>query len=75
MSDNSEKLAIFLIGFDAFKYLIILFSLYNSLASWQHLINDILFDFLHCFIQAYLDNILIYNKTIKKYDSYVCQFL
>ena len=51
------------------------FGLYNGPASWQHLINDTLFDFLHCFVQAYLDNILIYSKTLKEHHSHVCQVL
>ena len=51
------------------------FGLCNGPASWQNLIDDTLFDFLHRFVQAYLDNIFIYSKTLKKYHSHVCQVL
>ena len=75
MSEDSKELTIFLTRFSAFKYLIMPFSLCNGPASWQHLINDTLFDFLYCFIQAYLDDIFIYSKTLKKYLSHICQVL
>ena len=50
MSEDSEELTTFLTTIDAFKYLIMLFGLYNSSASWQHFINNTLYDFLNCFI-------------------------
>ena len=75
MSEDSEKLITFLTRFGAFKYLVMPFGLCNGPASWQHLINDILFEFLYCFVQAYLDDILIYNKTLKEYHFHVCQVL
>ena len=75
MSEDSKELTIFLTRFDTFKYMVMPFGLCNGPASWQHLINDTLFDFLHCFVQAYLDNILIYSKTLKEYYSHVHQVL
>ena len=51
------------------------FGLCNGRTSWQHFINDTLFDFLHRFVQAYLDDILIYSKTLKEHHSHVCQVL
>ena len=75
MSEDSEELTTFLTRFGAFKYLVMPFGLCNGPASWQHLINDTLFDFLHRFVQAYLDNILIYSKTLKEHHSHVRQVL
>ena len=51
------------------------FGLCNGLASWQHFINDTLFNFLYRFVQAYLDNIPIFSKTLKKHPFYICQVL
>lgn len=48
--EDSKELITFLIRFSVFKYLVILFGLCNSPVSWQHLINDTLFDFLHYFV-------------------------
>ncbi len=33
--------------------------------------NDVLFDYLHQFCQIYLDDIIIYSKTLKKHKRYV----
>ena len=75
MSENSKKLTIFLTRFGAFKYLVIPFGLCNGLASWQHLINNTLFDFFHLFVQTHLDDSLIYSKTLKDHHFYLCQVL
>ena len=75
MSEDLEELTTFLTRFGAFKYLVMPFGLCNGPASWQHLINDTLFDFLHCFVQAYLNDILIYSKTLKEHNSHVRQVL
>ena len=50
MLEGSKELTIFLNRFGAFKYLVMPFDLYNGPASWQHLINNTLFDFLHHFV-------------------------
>lgn len=50
-----------------------LFGLCNRLVSWQHLINNIWFDFLYCFVKIYLNNILIYSKTLKNHCLNVYQ--
>ena len=75
MSEDSEEFTTFLTRFSVFKDFVISFGLCNGPASWQHLINDTLFDFLHRFAQAYLDDILIYSKTLKEHHSHVCQVL
>ena len=75
MPENSEKLTILLIWFGTLKYLGMLFSLCNRLASWQKLINNSLFDFLYCFVQVYLNDFLIYSKTLKDHHSYIWQVL
>ena len=33
--------------------------------------NDVLFDYLHQFCQIYLDDIIIYSKTLKKHKQHV----
>ena len=75
MSEDSEEFTTFLSRFSAFKYLVMPYGLCNRLASWQHLINNTLFDYLYCFIEVYLDNILIYSNMLQDYCSHVCQVL
>ena len=50
MSEDLEELITFLIRFNGFKYLIMPCDLCNGPASWQHLINNTIFDCLHYFV-------------------------
>jgi hypothetical protein len=71
MNPDSEDLTTFITSFGAFKYLVLPFGLTNGPASFQHYINDVLFEYLHDFCQAYLDDILIYSKTLKEHKQHV----
>jgi hypothetical protein len=44
-----------------FKSKVLLFGLYNKLATFQRYINKTLFDYLNVFYTAYMNNILIYS--------------
>jgi hypothetical protein len=71
MNPDSEDLTTFITSFGAFKYLVLPFGLTNGPASFQYYINDVLFEYLHDFCQAYLDDILIYSKTLKEHKQHV----
>ena len=65
---------IFHIHYNHFKYLIILFNLYNIFITFQYYINDILYDFLDEFYMIYLNDIFIYiNKTHENHVKYIYQ--
>ncbi len=71
MHSKSEDLTIFIIFFDFYKYHVMSFELINDSTFYQHYINDVLFDYLHQFCQIYLDDIIIYSKTLKKHKKHV----
>jgi len=71
MHSSSEDLTIFIISFDFYKYHVMFFELINDSTFYQHYINDVLFDYLHQFCQIYLDDIIIYSKTLKKHKRHV----
>ncbi len=71
MHSDSEDLTIFIIFFNSYKYHVMLFKLINESMFYQHYINDVLFEYLHQFCQIYLDDIIIYSKTLKKYKQHV----
>ncbi len=52
-----------------------LFKLINESAFFQHYINNVLFNYLHKFCQTYLNNILIYSKTLKKHRTHMKEVL
>jgi len=68
---KNEDLTIFIIFFDFYKYHIMSFKLINDSTFYQHYMNDVLFDYLHQFCQIYLDDIIIYSKTLKKHKKHV----
>ncbi len=68
---SSEDLTIFITSFDFYKYHVMSFELINDSTFYQHYMNDVLFDYLHQFCQIYLDDIIIYSKTLKKHKQHV----
>ncbi len=75
MSSESEDLTTFITFFNVYKYKVMLFELINESAFFQHYINDVLFNCLHKFCQTYLNDILIYNKTLKEHRTHVKEVL
>jgi len=71
MHSDSEDLTIFIIFFNSYKYHVMFFELTNELTFYQHYMNDVLFKYLHQFCQIYLDDIIIYSKTLKKHKRHV----
>ncbi len=71
MHSRSKDLTIFITSFDFYKYHVMSFKLINDSTFYQHYMNDVLFDYLHQFCQIYLDDIIIYSKTLKKHKKYV----
>ncbi len=75
MSSESKDLTTFVTFFDVYKYKVMLFELINKSAFFQHYINNVLFNYLHKFCQTYLNDILIYSKTLKEHKTYVKEVL
>ena len=75
MNTESENLITFITFFDVYKYKVMLFKLINESTSFQHYINNVLFDCLHKFCQTYLNDILIYSKILKEHKSHVKKVL
>ncbi len=71
MHSGSEDLTIFITSFDFYKYHVMSFELTNGSTFYQHYMNNVLFDYLHQFCQIYLDDIIIYSKTLKKHKKHV----
>ena len=68
---RDEAFTVFHIYFSLFKYLIMLFSLYNGPALFQKYINDTLQKYLNKFCTAYLNDILIYSNNEAEHKIHI----
>ena len=75
MNENSEKLITFVIFMKSYKYRVLFFELTNDSTSWQHYMNDLLFNYLNDFCQMYLNDILIYSKFKKSTSITYARYL
>lgn len=58
-----------------FEYLVMPFGLTNAPAVFQALVNDVLRDFINRCAFVYLDDILVFSKTVKEHEVHVRQIL
>lgn len=54
-----------------FEYLVMLFGLTNLLAVFRAIVNDILRDFINHFVFVYLDDILIFSRSVAEHGRHV----
>jgi hypothetical protein len=66
---------IFKTKYKNYKYFILPFRLTNTPTTFQAIINHILRRFIDQFVVVYLDNILIFNRTLKKHRTHIHQVL
>src|SRR6266566_3188474 len=62
---------IFKTKFRHFEYLILLFGLINIPTIFQTIINHILKEYIDKIVIIYLDDIFIFNKTLKEHKKYI----
>ncbi len=65
----------FLITYGLYQFQIMPFNLINILTTFQRLMNDILRDYLRKFYLVYLDDIIIYSKSLKDHKWHVRKVL
>jgi hypothetical protein len=75
MDPSSKDLTTFQTRYRSFKCKVLPFGLTNSLATFQHYMNETLMDYLDDFYTAYLDNILIYLENPLEHIEHVQKVL
>jgi len=71
IKEGYEWKTIFKTKFENFEYLILPFELINIPAIFQTMINHILNQYIDKIIVIYLNNILIFNKTLKEHKEHI----
>ena len=75
MAVESEDATTFASRFGAYKWKVMPFGLTGGPASWQHFINDLLWEYLNEFCTAYLDDIFIYSTNLKDHKQHMQKVL
>lgn len=71
MSAESEDLTTFRTRYGSFKYRVMPFGLSNGPSVFQRFMNTTFFDYLDRFMTAYVDDILIYSRTLEEHKEHV----
>ena len=75
IQERDEEKTMFDTWYSLFEYVIMPFSLCNAPKTFQSYINETLQEFLDDFYIAYLDDILIYIKSISIYTEHIQKVL
>ncbi|KAF4221872.1 hypothetical protein CNMCM6457_001568 [Aspergillus fumigatiaffinis] len=71
IADGEEWKTAFRTKFRHFEYLVMPFGLTNAPASFQRFINEVLHEYLHLYVIAYLDDILIFSRDKEEHVVHV----
>jgi hypothetical protein len=61
----------FKIRYNHFEYVVMLFGLSNALTIFQHMMNDVVHEYLDEFMVYYFNDILIFSKNMADHERYV----
>ncbi|MBW0586141.1 hypothetical protein O181_125856 [Austropuccinia psidii MF-1] len=68
---GDEHLTAFRTKYGSYEYLIMPFGLTNAPASFQNLVNDMLYDLLDIYVVVYLDDIMVFSKSEEGHVTHV----
>ena len=71
MAEGEEWKTAFRTRYGHFEYNVVPFGLCNAPAAFQHLMNDVLREYLDVFVVIYLDDVLIYSETASEHKRHV----
>src|SRR6266542_3189523 len=67
VDENSQDIIAFVTLWGLYQFNVMLFGLTNASATFQRLMNYVLYDYLNDFVVVYLDDILVYLNTFEEY--------
>jgi hypothetical protein len=71
VKEGNEWKTAFRTRYGHFEYLVMPFGLTNAPTVFQHMMNDILWEYLDHFVVIYLDGILIYSKNEEEHEHHI----
>ena len=71
IATGDEGKTICVTRYGSYEFLVMPFGLTNAPATFCNLMNDILFYYLDAFVVVYLDDIVVYNKTLTQHEKHL----
>ncbi|MBW0575103.1 hypothetical protein O181_114818 [Austropuccinia psidii MF-1] len=75
MKEGDEHLTAFRTKYGSYEYLVMPFGLTNAPASFQNLVNDILYYLLNIYFVVYLDEIIVFSYSEEEHVTHVSTVL
>ena len=75
IAEGEEWKTAFRMKYGHYEYLVMPFGLTNAPASFQRFINEVCREHLNIFVIAYLDDILIFSKTLEEHVQHIREIL
>ncbi|KAK3556266.1 hypothetical protein QTP70_007071 [Hemibagrus guttatus] len=75
LRDGDEWKTAFIMPTGHYEYLIMPYGLVNAPSVFQDFIHEVLREFLHKFVLVYIDNILIYSRSLAEHCHHVAEVL
>ncbi|MBW0545245.1 hypothetical protein O181_084960 [Austropuccinia psidii MF-1] len=75
IKEGDEHLTCFSAKYGSYEYLVMPFGLTNAPASFQNLVNDIVYDLFDIYFLVYLDDIMVFSKSEEEHVTHVSTVL
>ncbi|TMW84041.1 hypothetical protein EJD97_000169, partial [Solanum chilense] len=75
IAEGDELKTTYVTRYGSYEYLVMPFGLTNASATFCNLLNNVLFDYLDDFVVVYLDDIVIYNRTLDECVNHLSMML
>ncbi|KGK36301.1 hypothetical protein JL09_g4549 [Pichia kudriavzevii] len=75
IAENDMEKTAFSTDYGHYEWVVMPFGLTNAPSTFQRMMNRILAPYLNQFVQVYLDDIIIYSKTVEEHYSHIGKIL
>ncbi|XP_070049904.1 uncharacterized protein [Nicotiana tomentosiformis] len=71
IAEGDESKTTCVTGYGSYEFLVMPFGLTNAPATFCNMMNDVLYEYLDDFVVVYLDDIIIYSRTLDEHISHL----
>ncbi len=75
IQEGDEWKTTFKTYYDHFEYVVMPYGFTNALVVFQHMMNDVFYEYLDDFVVCYIDDIFIFSKSMANHEHHVCLVL